>query len=54
VDVLDGCLCGEIVNNKTSVGIIKCRFVGCKTQWYHLDCVSLEQVPRNWGCNACE
>ncbi|KAF8802372.1 hypothetical protein BYT27DRAFT_7112693, partial [Phlegmacium glaucopus] len=26
---------------------------GCETQWYHLLCVNLEQIPWNWVCDAC-
>ncbi|KAF8156524.1 hypothetical protein B0H34DRAFT_709473 [Crassisporium funariophilum] len=35
-------------------GVLKCKQAGCETQWYHLQCVSLEQIPRNWVCEACE
>ncbi|KAF8166039.1 hypothetical protein B0H34DRAFT_649099 [Crassisporium funariophilum] len=33
-------------------GVLKCKQAGCETQWYHLQCVSLEQIPRNWVCEA--
>ncbi|KAF8148941.1 hypothetical protein B0H34DRAFT_643992, partial [Crassisporium funariophilum] len=54
VDALNGCLCGDIVDPSSSAGVIKCRQLGCETQWYHLGCVSLEIAPWSWLCNACE
>lgn len=35
VDALNGCLCGEVVS-ATSEGTIKCKFIGCETQWVRL------------------
>ncbi|KAF8227881.1 hypothetical protein L208DRAFT_276188 [Tricholoma matsutake] len=35
-------------------GVLKCKQAGCKTQWYHLQCVELQQEPRSWVCMACE
>ncbi|KIJ94880.1 hypothetical protein K443DRAFT_109670, partial [Laccaria amethystina LaAM-08-1] len=46
----NGCLC-EIVADSQSV---KCKKLGCETQWYHLGCVLLDIVPRNWVCEACK
>ncbi|KAF8225676.1 hypothetical protein L208DRAFT_1305365, partial [Tricholoma matsutake] len=35
-------------------GVLECKQAGCKTQWYHLQCVELELEPQNWVCIACE
>jgi len=42
---LDDCLCGSRAVS-TEEGVIQCKRVGCETGWYHLICISLEQVPR--------
>ncbi|KAF8240453.1 hypothetical protein L208DRAFT_1232778 [Tricholoma matsutake] len=44
VDTLNGCLCRSVLNSSLS-GVIKCKQAGCETQWYHLQCVGLEQEP---------
>ncbi|KDR66335.1 hypothetical protein GALMADRAFT_80934, partial [Galerina marginata CBS 339.88] len=49
---LDDCLCGDRVD-PSARNAIQCKRSGCETIWYHLACVSLEQVPRNWVCEAC-
>jgi len=46
---LNGCLCGLVVNPSVDLsGVIKCRQPSCETQWYHLQCVALEQAPTKW------
>ncbi|KAF8219280.1 hypothetical protein L208DRAFT_1341809, partial [Tricholoma matsutake] len=52
-DALNGCLCGSVLNS-TMDGVLNCKQASCETQWYHLQCVELEQEPRNWVCAACE
>ena len=32
VDALNGCLCGEVLQ-LSSDGVLKCKQVGCETQW---------------------
>ena len=32
VDALNGCLCGEVLQ-PSSNGVLKCKQVGCETQW---------------------
>ncbi|KAF8176090.1 hypothetical protein BJ912DRAFT_857539, partial [Pholiota molesta] len=34
--------------------LVKCKMAKCMTQWYHIQCVNLDQVPRNWLCWTCE
>ncbi|KAF8173645.1 hypothetical protein BJ912DRAFT_859210, partial [Pholiota molesta] len=53
IDALNGCLCGQVLDS-TLEGIVRCKVSGCETQWYHLQCVSLELAPRYWVCEACE
>ncbi|KAF8161442.1 hypothetical protein B0H34DRAFT_673382 [Crassisporium funariophilum] len=52
-DALNGCLCGSVLDGSVD-GVLKCNQAGCETQWYHLQCVKLEQEPHNWVCKACE
>ncbi|EDR02380.1 uncharacterized protein LACBIDRAFT_309694 [Laccaria bicolor S238N-H82] len=52
-DALNGCLC-RIVVDSLSDGVLECKKLGCEMQWYHLDCILLDIVPRNWVCEACE
>ncbi|KAF8237592.1 hypothetical protein L208DRAFT_1191519, partial [Tricholoma matsutake] len=52
-DALNRCLCRSVLNSSLS-GVVKCKQAGCETQWYHLQCVGLEQEPQNWLCMACE
>ncbi|KAF8220006.1 hypothetical protein L208DRAFT_1543996, partial [Tricholoma matsutake] len=56
LNTLNGCLCGEVVNSLKlpSNAIIKCKELGCETEWYHLSCVELEIKPWKWLCAACE
>ncbi|KDR65944.1 hypothetical protein GALMADRAFT_81352, partial [Galerina marginata CBS 339.88] len=49
----DGCLCGSVLDGSMD-GVLRCKQMGCETEWYHLDCVKLELAPRNWVCAACE
>ncbi|KAF8229469.1 hypothetical protein L208DRAFT_1073101, partial [Tricholoma matsutake] len=52
---LNGCLCGMVVNVDVESNVaIECWQPGCKTQWYHLQCIALKQVPTKWICKACE
>ncbi|KAF8238072.1 hypothetical protein L208DRAFT_1244161 [Tricholoma matsutake] len=46
-------VCGSVLDS-TMDGILNCKQAGCKTQWYHLQCMEFEQEPRNWVCAACE
>ena len=32
VDVLNGCLCGSVLDSSLS-GVVKCKQAGCETQW---------------------
>ncbi|KAF8800749.1 hypothetical protein BYT27DRAFT_7116750, partial [Phlegmacium glaucopus] len=50
---LNMCLCGLELDGSMH-DVLKCNQTSCKTQWYHLMCVELEQKPRNWICAACE
>ena len=34
-DALNGCLCGQVLNSLTD-GVLKCKQVGCETQWVSL------------------
>jgi hypothetical protein len=34
-DALNRCLCGQVLNSLT-VGVLKCKQVGCETQWVSL------------------
>ncbi|KAF8162671.1 hypothetical protein B0H34DRAFT_856335 [Crassisporium funariophilum] len=52
---LNSCLCGMAVNlGVDSNRAIECRQPGCKTRWYHLECIALKQAPTKWICKACE
>ncbi|KAF8239639.1 hypothetical protein L208DRAFT_1236414, partial [Tricholoma matsutake] len=52
---LNGCLCRMVVNFDVESNVaIECRQPGCETQWYHLQCIALKQVPTKWICKACE
>ncbi|EDQ98891.1 uncharacterized protein LACBIDRAFT_318576 [Laccaria bicolor S238N-H82] len=53
MDTLNGCLCGVVLHSECN-GLVKCKRVGCETQWCHLQCVALEIAPRNWVCEALE
>ncbi|KAF8229758.1 hypothetical protein L208DRAFT_1015434, partial [Tricholoma matsutake] len=52
-DALNGCLCRQVLDSSLN-GVLKCKQAGCKTQWYHLQCVELELEPQNWVWIACE
>ncbi|KAF4612577.1 hypothetical protein D9613_012728 [Agrocybe pediades] len=55
IDAINACLCGEVVHvSEPASTKIKCKSIGCETQWWHLKCVNLEIQPRNWKCKACE
>ncbi|KAF8232094.1 hypothetical protein L208DRAFT_1273974, partial [Tricholoma matsutake] len=49
-NTLNGCLCGEVVDplELPSDAIIKCKEIGCETEWYHLSCIELEIKPQKW------
>ncbi|KIM34856.1 hypothetical protein M413DRAFT_79336 [Hebeloma cylindrosporum] len=49
---VDHCLCG-VHATPNSNDAAKCKRNGCETKWYHLECIQLEQVPKNWVCDAC-
>ncbi|KAF9479799.1 hypothetical protein BDN70DRAFT_784551, partial [Pholiota conissans] len=51
IDALKGFLCG-LVADPSSEDVLKCKQSGCETQFYHLQCISLECAPRNWVCKA--
>ncbi|KAF8233667.1 hypothetical protein L208DRAFT_1265687, partial [Tricholoma matsutake] len=52
---LNRCLCRIVVNFGVELNMaIECRQPGCKNQWYHLQCIALEQVPTKWICEAFE
>ncbi|KAF8240390.1 hypothetical protein L208DRAFT_1233130, partial [Tricholoma matsutake] len=52
-DALNGCLCRLVLKGSLG-GVLKCKKAGCETQWYHRQCVELEQEPKSWVCMACE
>ncbi|KAH6869091.1 hypothetical protein BKA70DRAFT_1414167 [Coprinopsis sp. MPI-PUGE-AT-0042] len=35
-------------------GLVQCSRRACETQWYHLECVSLDVAPKSWACEACK
>ncbi|KAF9474641.1 hypothetical protein BDN70DRAFT_815346 [Pholiota conissans] len=49
LDALNACLCG-IVADPSSDGVLKRKLLGCETQLYHLQYISLDWAPRNWIC----
>jgi len=54
---LSVCLCGHQVSAEERLDssirpAIKCRYVGCETQWFHLECVNLEFTPKYWDCGV--
>lgn len=45
------CICGEGEHG----GMIACDKPGCPIEWYHLDCIQLEEVPEGeWICSFCK
>ncbi|KAF8964491.1 hypothetical protein BDZ97DRAFT_1660123 [Flammula alnicola] len=52
-DALNECLCGKVLG-PSDFGVIECKAKGCETRWYHLECISLEQIPQKWVCETCE
>ncbi|KAE9402391.1 hypothetical protein BT96DRAFT_937197 [Gymnopus androsaceus JB14] len=53
---LSKCLCdcqvSEAKQNEEKV--VQCKRKGCKTVWYHMGCVGLNQFIKSWTCNACK
>ncbi|KJA25397.1 hypothetical protein HYPSUDRAFT_134957 [Hypholoma sublateritium FD-334 SS-4] len=46
-DALNECLCGQVLGPTDDL-VIQCKAKGCETQWYHLDCIKLDQIPLRW------
>ncbi|TFK70648.1 hypothetical protein BDN72DRAFT_766098, partial [Pluteus cervinus] len=53
LDMLSTCLCGERVDPLSS-GVVQCHRRACETEWYHVSCLDLEVIPRNWACETCQ
>ncbi|KAH6911154.1 hypothetical protein BKA70DRAFT_1460353 [Coprinopsis sp. MPI-PUGE-AT-0042] len=54
---LTHCLCGisaKPTPHGEKAGLVKCSRRACETQWYHLECVSLDVAPKSWACKACK
>ncbi|KAF8227827.1 hypothetical protein L208DRAFT_1294783 [Tricholoma matsutake] len=48
------CTCGNAVDlDERVMGLetaVHCRFKGCKTSWFYLECLNFECTPRGWHC----
>ncbi|KAF8981496.1 hypothetical protein BDQ17DRAFT_1262977, partial [Cyathus striatus] len=49
---LNGCLCGHVVD-EMATDAVKCKYIGCETQFYHHECVANGPIPCGWTCSAC-
>ncbi|KAE9392937.1 hypothetical protein BT96DRAFT_887617 [Gymnopus androsaceus JB14] len=52
---LSDCICGTTVSAEDNAAqrAVQCQTKGCKTVWYHMECVSLHFYTKTWTCEAC-
>jgi len=51
------CICGNPVPAEEMENegcAIYCKWAGCETIWYHLECLGLEQRIPAWVCESCK
>ncbi|SJL17474.1 uncharacterized protein ARMOST_21025 [Armillaria ostoyae] len=53
LDDLQECYCGRAIQDPEKSQAVLCSNKGCKTIWFHLECLQVDYVPVGWRCNAC-